>query len=140
MSNPLDRLFHQLNDAIEEGEFSQRSGFPMMRGGGTNYQIHQDQNSVTIDVELPGVAAKDLIVEVVIPNPSTCVVQWRGDRKQGGRGQPTTISNRLRLGSQVDCDELAANLSYGILRLTAPVKEVLQESSTTRAIPITRNP
>ena len=139
MSNPLDRLFHQLNDAIDEGDFPQRSGFPRMGGGAANYQIHQDQDLVTIEVELPGVAAKDLIVEVVKPNLSSCIVQWKGERKQSGR-QPTTISSRLRLGSQVDCDELAANLSYGVLRLTAPMKAISQESPSTRSIPITRNP
>jgi HSP20 family molecular chaperone IbpA len=135
MANPLDYLFRQLNDLHEEEE----NGHYHSTVFGSNYQVHQDQNHVSIDVEVPGVAAKDLTVDVVQPNPYTCVVRWKGERKQVGR-QPMLVANRIRLGPQVDCDQLAANLSHGILRLTAPIKEAWQTPASSRSIPIQQTP
>ena len=136
----------------------------MMMGAATHsssYQIHQDGKEVTIDVDLPGVSAKELKVEV-LQNIQSCVVQWSGQRKQqrqqqrpkadryGRHQSPSSSSsssntstipsfdNRLRLGPQVDCDNLTANLSHGILTMKAPMKDV-QEGATVRSIEVTEN-
>ena len=126
----------------------------MSHSQSSSYQIHQDGKEVTIDVDLPGVSAKELKVEV-LQNIQSCVVSWSGQRKQRnshstdqqqyGRHPHQTSSssfssfnNRLRLGPQVDCDKLTANLSHGILTMKAPVKE-LQETATVRNVEVTEH-
>jgi len=124
----------------------------------SSYQIHQDGKEVTIDVDLPGVSAKELKVEV-LQNIQSCVVSWSGQRKQRNNNTQqqqqqqqqqhgqyphqssssssfSSFNNRLRLGPQVDCDQLTANLSHGILTMKAPVKE-LQETATVRNVEVT---
>jgi HSP20 family molecular chaperone IbpA len=117
----------------------------------TSYQIHQDGKEVTIEVDLPGVSAKELKVEV-LQNIQSCVVQWSGQRKRRNEhndarasGYQTSSSmssssfnNRLRLGPQVECDNLTANLSNGILTMKAPMKEV-QETANVRSVPVTEH-
>jgi HSP20 family molecular chaperone IbpA len=119
----------------------------------SSYQIHQDGKEVTIDVDLPGVSAKELKVEV-LQNIQSCVVQWSGERKQRHQ-QPqqqlsrngmassssslsSSFNNRLRLGPQIDCDKFTANLSHGMLTMKAPVKD-MEETSTVRSVQVTEN-
>jgi HSP20 family molecular chaperone IbpA len=160
MSNPLERLFRQFdsddNDDGQDPFYPSPRMFvhhhPFATIGGSSYQIHEDGDQVSVEVEMPGVAAKDLKVEVWQPNPNSCVVQWSG-QKSVGRGppghkesqqqqqqQPVQFSNRLRFGPQVDCDQVAANLSRGILWLTAPVKAKTEDTPQTRSIPIQEDP
>jgi HSP20 family molecular chaperone IbpA len=93
---------------------------------------------------MPGVAVKDLKVEVL--NTPTCVVQWSGGRGNKEQRQcdersyhhhVAVLSHRVRLGNSVDCEKLSANLSRGILRMTAPIKKHQDEPPQTRSIPIT---
>jgi hypothetical protein len=95
MSNPLERLFRQFDgDDDDDGQdpfFPSPRMFvhhhPFATIGGSSYQIHEDGDQVSVEVEMPGVAAKDLKVEVWQPNPNSCVVQWSG-QKSVGRGPP----------------------------------------------------
>ena len=95
--------------------------------GGSNYQIHRSDHQVEIDVDLPGVSSQDVKVDVL--NTPACVVQWAGERKRSFSSSSSSppssalFTNRLRLGTSVDCEQLKANLSRGVLRLTAPLKE-----------------
>lgn len=95
-----------------------------------------------MQVDAPGIAKEDLTVEVV--NMPACVVQWSGQR--GGndddnatyhRHQFATFSHRLRLGSSVDCKKLSANLSRGVLSMSAPIKKKEDQVPEIRSIPIT---
>ncbi|KAG7370606.1 Hsp20/alpha crystallin family protein [Nitzschia inconspicua] len=164
MSNPLERLFQQLDDGDDNDNSNNDPFFPSPMFGSparhhfgsvmnaSGYHIHQDQNKVSIEIEVPGVAAKDLTVETWQPtNSRSCVIQWSGQRTN--RGIATTdnhqqqrpsnqFSNRIRMGPQVDCDRISANLSRGILWLTAPLKEppVEGEPPTIRSIPIDESP
>ena len=111
----------------------------------SSYQIHQDQNQVVIDVDVPGVAVNNMQVQVI--DTPACVVQWsaqRGNQQQQQQQQQryhrysSTSSHRLRLGNSVDCENLSANLSRGVLRLKAPIKrEEEQQGPEIRNIPIT---
>jgi HSP20 family molecular chaperone IbpA len=162
MSNPLERLFQQLDGGDDEDPFFPKSGsvfgshhqHPLFGGGMTSgVHIQQDAKELSIEVEVPGVAAEDLKVETWQPNPRTCMVQWSGQRRQTTTGagaadnssslssQERQFTNRVRLGPQVDCDQISANLSRGILSLKAPLKEPVENiPPTTRSIPIQETP
>ena len=118
----------------------------------SSYQIHQDQNQVVIDVDVPGVAVDNMQVQVI--DTPACVVQWSAQRgnhqkhtstgnykqqqQQHYHRYSSTSSHRLRLGNSVDCENLSANLSRGVLRLKAPIKrEEEQQGPEIRNIPIT---
>jgi HSP20 family molecular chaperone IbpA len=138
----FDRLFRALQDDDEMGFGSLSQQIPGQQlSYRSSYEIHGDENQMYVDIDVPGVAAKDLKVEVF--DTPACVVQWSGSRKlrhkEGGKDEKTsttTFANRLRLGPSVDCEKLAANLSHGVLRVTAPMKE-RHESLGVRTIPVT---
>ena len=122
------------------------------------YDIHQEGDELHIDIDLPGVAAQDIQVQVL--NPTNCVIEWTADRPQrrpqrtmapriGGQykhssnlQEPTTfrLGDRFQLGRGVNCEQLAANLSRGILTLTAPIKESQKHTNENqdepRSVPI----
>ena len=149
----FDRLFRS---AFDETELDDQ----MMSHNNRGYHVHKDEHEIQVDVDLPGVAAKDVTVKVWNNNNTQqpygggCVVQWSGQRamrrgQQSGGGEdnhndsiaaapPAALpfANRIRLGSSVDCDQLAANLSRGVLRLTAPLREEQNETPGPRSIPI----
>ena len=168
---PFDRLLRSVffdDEADEEFGGSSRGdvlmpGWPhhephhrlvgMMSPQNSGYQVHKDDHEIQVDIDLPGVAAKDVKVEVWNHRqhpPSSCVVQWSGERavrqRRGGGDNSNDIAtssskmrfaNRIRLGPSVDCDQLAANLSRGVLKLTAPLKQLQpEESQGPRSIPI----
>jgi HSP20 family molecular chaperone IbpA len=149
-NNPLERLFRQFDgDNDDDGFFSPfLASSSSYTGSSHGMNIHQDEKEVTVEVDVPGVSPDDLKLEVWQPTHHSCMIQWSGQRRlgerhrqTGGSSQPQTISNRVRLGPQVDCDRIAANLSRGILSLTAPFKEPQSTSEpTTRSIPIKEVP
>jgi HSP20 family molecular chaperone IbpA len=96
--------------------------------------MRQDMEQVRVDVDVPGVAAKDLQVEVVQEMP--CVVQWSTSTSCGE--QQRFPEQRVRLGQAIDCEQLSANLSRGVLRLTAPVRPQT-EATESRNISITEH-
>jgi HSP20 family molecular chaperone IbpA len=187
MSNPLERLFRQLErENGDDDPFFGSSTSSSGMGGGSptavfggesipqhhGYHVHHDEQEVTIEVELPGVAANDLHVETSwqpnsSPHSSLCMIQWSGERRPhrpggtpttqmkavDGNGNNTTgsrqstssrFSSGIRLGPQVDCDRISANLSRGILWLKAPLKEPhdasREEEPSRRSIPIEEKP
>lgn len=100
--------------------------------------MRQDMEQVRVDVDVPGVAAKDLQVEVMQEMP--CVVQWstsKSNSTTSGERQRFP-EQRVRLGQAVDCEQLSANLSRGVLRLTAPVRPQT-EATESRSITITEH-
>lgn len=146
-----------LKQFFDESINSHGHGGGGLFGGSTNvnsYQIHQDEKEVQIDIDVPGVNAKDLQVHVINSALPSCVVQWSGQRhlrqnnnddkekKSSSRYYSSTstatssFSNRLRLGNAVDCEQLSATLSQGVLRLSAPTKSKEERIEPVRDIPI----
>lgn len=161
----LDDIFANFPERAKlPNDSSSRFPSPMPRyqsafqwSSSSSYQVHQDQDQVSIEIDVPGVPASDLKVEVVQNALQSCIVQWSGQRgsRWGGRGEKTTtsdgndvadqyqqslstLSNRIRLGPHVDCDKLSAHLSHGVLQLKAPLKEQ-EDVSASRSIPITED-
>ena len=121
----------------------------------SSYQMHEDDKQIQIAVDVPGMSREDLDVKVTSQaGPySPCVVELgaatsgekgvvahgEGKSDESQRGPPRRLlGQRFRLGKNVDCDHLAANLSKGVLLLTAPKFQPEPEpESATRSIPIT---
>ena len=129
----------------------------------SSYQMHEDDKLIQIAVDVPGMSRDDLDVKVTSQaGPySPCVVELgpatSGEKGTGVNGEGKTdestmnntqdahrgpprrlLGQRFRLGKNVDCDHLAANLSKGVLLLTAPKFQPEPEpESATRSIPIT---
>ena len=117
-SDPLfDRLFRALQGDDDDGtllgsndSFSQSlpSSWQRQQQLSSRYDVHRDENQVQVDVDVPGVASKDLKVEVL--HNAMCVIQWSGSRRRAERNNNSnnkqqsehTFANRLRLGSSVD--------------------------------------
>ena len=133
--NPFD-FFEKLVNFDDE-ERADRM-FSPWSGQSSSYQVHRHDDQVLVDIEVPGVPSKNLKVEVL--NTASCIVQWSGQRRQriDGETKHVPFSDRLRLGSSVECDKLAANLSHGLLTLSVPMKpkEEQQDANTGRSIPI----
>lgn len=158
---PFDRFFRSVFDDEDKigddmgGVRGWQHGHMMAQQ--PEVQVHQDGNEIQVDVDLPGVAAKDVQVQVWNPHQNYssggCLVQWSADRalRRSSRSgeddtfqeEPNTIrrvANRMKLGPSVDCDHLVANLSRGVLTLKAPLKKELPNSNhVPRSIPISTN-
>lgn len=104
----------------------------------SSYSIQQDNHGVQVAVDIPSdVNGEDLKVEVLKSIPS-CVVQWSGNNSAKNQ----RFSERVRLGSRVDCDRLVASLSQSenVLRLSAPSKQAMRQQDTKpRSVPITEH-
>lgn len=153
---PLDRLFRSVFDEEEnlgDSVVGGMRGWPAQHGHMMpqhGVHVHQDSNEIQVDVDLPGVGAKDVQVQVWNPNhyaAGGCVVQWSADRTvrrpRSGEDEAAEqntirrVGNGMKLGPSVDCDQLVANLSRGVLTLKAPIKkELLNSNQVPRSIPI----
>ncbi len=151
---PWDQLFRSMTlDEDEDNVYNDNMFRGWPRHGGMMSQqqgvhVYQDEHEIQVDVDMPGVGAKDIHVQVCNQQPASgnnCVVQWSAERTLRRRPgdypnvtpSTTRFMNRIRLGPSVDCDQLAANLSRGVLRLTAPLKEENEAVNGPRSIPIT---
>jgi HSP20 family molecular chaperone IbpA len=107
------------------------------------YEIKENEGTYEIAVHVPaGVKASDVAVEV--ENDGT-VLYLSGERRQedenGALVSETRFEKRFSIGSNVDRDNITANLSDGVLVLTAPKIETEQQKQPrTIAIAITENP
>lgn len=86
------------------------------------YEINEHEGKYMISVDVPGVKASDMNVD--LENDGK-VVHISGGRKivKGGETTETKFSKRFTIGDNIDVSKITANLSDGVLTLTAPVKE-----------------
>jgi len=109
----------------------------------SSYHIHQDNQNVHVEFDVPGARKEEMRVDVVdIPS---CVVEFgqsvnrrprTGGDSQYHQFSTSSFSQRLRLGPSVDCEKMSANLSRGVLRLSAPIKEKKDRKPERLSIPI----
>ena len=117
-------------------------GGSRQRGLPVDIHIQQENDHIQVDVDMPGHRAQDIQVQVYSPpshhpSQSFCVVEWTGQRRRTKNSEepaPTT-TRRLKLGPSIDCDRLAANLSRGVLRLTAPRLDQPEQTSAEAPAP-----
>ncbi|CAJ1966774.1 unnamed protein product [Cylindrotheca closterium] len=108
-----------------------------------SYRMHQDNQNVYVEFDVPGTKKEEMNLEVVdIPS---CVIEFgqSANRRPTMEGDArfrqfssSSFSQRLRLGPSVDCEKMSANLSRGVLRLSAPIKEEKDRKPVRLSIPI----
>ena len=98
------------------------------------YEINEKEGKCMISLDLPGVKSSDMNVDL---EENGKVVHIHGGRKlvQEGKTTETKFSKRFTIGDNVDINSMKANLSDGVLTLTAPIKK--KEEATPKRIAIT---
>jgi HSP20 family molecular chaperone IbpA len=102
---PLGEMMRQLHQQLPPFHLDDKSPSSFRWTSSSSYQIHQDDEQVSVEIDVPGVAAKDLKVEVVMQNKNnyassshpSCTVQWNGHRT-------TSIHQRGAGGGRTDDD------------------------------------
>ncbi|KAG7354751.1 heat shock protein Hsp20 [Nitzschia inconspicua] len=100
------------------------------------YQVHEDDKTYTVSVDVPGVRAEDMNIKIEDNN----VLHLSGGRKiQDGKNfSERKFDYRMTLGDDVQVDKISANLADGVLKLTAPKME--KKKPEARTIKITDGP
>lgn len=97
------------------------------------YRVHDHGGDYKIEVDVPGVQASDMKVDVELDGRVLHVTGGRRIEKEGSI-EEIKFENRLCIGSNVDTDHLSADLSNGVLTLTAPKRHL--DTNQVRSIPI----
>jgi HSP20 family protein len=118
--------------------FHRHNPTKLLRSLSPGYEIKEHDGTYEIAVHVPdGVKASDVAVE--LENDGT-VLHLSGERRQedenGKLVSETRFEKRFTIGTNVDTDNITANLSDGVLVLTAPKIETEQK----RTIAITEKP
>lgn len=90
------------------------------------YEINETDDKYSIIVDVPGVRAQDMAVNLESGGRVLHVVGGRKIEKQG-EVRETKFDKRFTIGDNIDQDKLTANLDNGILVLEAPKKPKKQE-------------
>ena len=79
--------------------------------------INEQENKVELSLDVPGIKARDLIVNV-----ENRVLTIAGNRTVGGDNNPSNwhFSREFSLDAAVDTDNISANLADGVLTISAP--------------------
>lgn len=83
------------------------------------YAVSDEDGVMQLEVELPGVLAKDLDVEL----EDDRFLRIKGSRKQRDGSAESTFDLSFELAEGVDPDRLTVKLSAGILQVQVPKKE-----------------
>ena len=98
------------------------------------YQINEDEKNYSIAIDVPGVKADEMKMELEDNNR---VLHLSGGRKfkDGNTYTETKFDKRFTIGTDVDLGKMKADLSEGVLTVTAPKKAPAKEAG--KVIPIT---
>jgi HSP20 family protein len=102
---------NELMPAINDNDFWRR---------GHAYDIQEDDKTYTISVDVPGVKAEDIIIQL-----EDNVLYLSGGRKvkKDNEVSESKFDHRFSIGNTMDTKHITANLADGVLVLTAPKKE-----------------
>ena len=111
------------------------------------HQVKDDDKHYSIAVDIPGVKADEMTMKVVKNNYPRTGKEYNTLEIQGARKveKDNSVSKfkfekRFTLPDAVDTDKLSANLSDGVLTVSAPKKELLPPPETSREIKIVQGP
>jgi len=98
------------------------------------YEITEDDNEFKLAVDVPGVKPKDMKIKL---EQDGRVLRLTGERKiqDGNWTSERTLEKAFLLDKKVETDKITANLSDGVVVITAP--KVLSEQKNIIEIPIT---
>lgn len=108
----------------------------MIRHSSPGYEINETEDRYQIAVDVPGVKAGDINAQ--LENDGR-VLHLSGGRKvvKDGKTTETKFEKRFTIGENVDTSKLSADLSDGVLTVTAP--KVKKEEPQPKKIAITEN-
>lgn len=97
------------------------------------FQVQEDEKTYTISVDVPGVKAEDMEMQLVENNQA---LHLRGGRRfqNGDAFDETKFERRFTIGADIDVENINAELSNGVLTIVAPKKEPEKESPRLIAI------
>jgi HSP20 family protein len=98
---------------------------------GTHHHLYETDDAIQLSVDVPGVKAKDLKIQV-----DDNILRVSGERKTAGSESTFTRSFSIDPNT-VDVDNLMANLDCGVLNLTAPKRT---KPAVTKTITISETP
>lgn len=140
-ADPFRSLHREMNRLFDDFWPSSFQGQAVPTSLSPSVDVHEDDKTLTVSVEMPGLAEKD--IEVSITNESLVV---RGEKKserddkegdyhiaERSFGQ---FERRLRLPDYVDADNADAHYRNGVLTITFPKRA---EESRSRKISINAN-
>jgi HSP20 family protein len=106
----------------------------VLRATSPGYEIHQVNGNFQICVDVPGVKAADLTVNVEHEGKVLHIAGGRKVVKDNGDTSEVKFEKRFTIGRNMNIDKMTANLADGVLTLTAPVKEEEKKKVHTIAI------
>ena len=124
--HPVDQLRHDMN-RLFNGFFSTPGGESASREGRPAVNIWDRDDSLFVELEVPGVTSDQLDISVV--DNELSIRLERPDVEQDGvtyhrRERPVgTFARVLRLPVDVDADRVSANLRDGVLTVELPKAE-----------------
>jgi len=97
------------------------------------YEISEKDDKYQIHVDVPGVRASDMSINLENDNR---VIHISGGRKveKDGSMTETRFEKRFTVGNNVNVEKMTANLENGVLTLTAPKIEKKEKPKFTIAI------
>ena len=111
----------------------QRDPFMVLQRSSPGYEVHQNDKAWQISIDVPGVKAADMKVDL---EQNGRLLHVCGGRKvvKDNQMSETRFDKKFTIGDDIDTSKISANLSDGVLVLTAPKKEKKEPESTTIAI------
>ena len=111
----------------------ERDPFMVLRRSSPGYEIHEDDNKLQLSIDVPGVKAEDMKVEL---EQNGRLLHLSGGRKVEKEGSmtETRFDKRFTLAENMDVSQITANLADGVLVVSAPKKQIEEEKTTTIAI------
>ena len=110
----MNSLFKQQQQQQQQAVVDRMAHFTSPR-----YAVSETDGVVQLEVELPGVHAKDLSVELEDGHH----LRIQGSRRMDGLSSESSFDLSFALADGVDPDQLTVKLSAGILRVQVPKKE-----------------
>ena len=94
----------------------------MIRHSSPGYEINESDGKYSIAIDVPGVKASDINAQ--LENDGK-VLHLTGGRKvtKDGKVSETRFEKRFTIGDNIDVNQLSADLSDGVLTVTAPKKK-----------------
>jgi HSP20 family protein len=115
----------------------EREPFMVLRRSSPGYEIHEDDNKLQLSIDVPGVKAEDMKVNLEHDGRLLHLSGGRKIEKEGSVTE-TRFDKRFTLAENLDISQITANLADGVLVVSAPKKQIEEEKTTT--IPITEGP
>jgi HSP20 family protein len=111
----------------------------------TGYDIREYKDKYQIEVDLPGIKASDMNVELEQDGRVLHIFANRKRETEDAHGNislsESRMDKRFTVGANIETEKMTGKLAYGVLTLVAPKKKKVQagEKVTTKKIPISED-